>query len=238
MPHGLLTAAQSSTSASTNWHDVAQTWQAIITAAAIIVGGVFTYVKFFKDRVYRPRVNITLKGGHIDVGGTRFLMCRITMVNCGTSKLGIVHDQDETRLYVYRGTANEPNHAMLWGDPIGDGIVGFARHSWFESGETLVEELAIKLPDDEPNAVYRLRFLLAMHNQPKWSRKFWSAWEWMGNRWIDGKMDLTRDEKEQRKSEKHKNNEHSAIIDVNGVTTVWPTDIWQEKKDDAGAAHD
>jgi hypothetical protein len=68
------------------WKDVADTVQSFVTAAGIVVGGVFTYFKFIKDRVYRPRVALDLQGRLIEpTSGDCFLVCRATVENKGGS---------------------------------------------------------------------------------------------------------------------------------------------------------
>ena len=65
----------------TDLDTLASVLQALVTAGGIIVGGIFAYYKFFKDRVYRPRVAIDLRAGRVRALGGEALLCRVTVKN-------------------------------------------------------------------------------------------------------------------------------------------------------------
>jgi hypothetical protein len=183
------------------WKDVADTFQAFMAGAAIVVGGVFTYYKFFKDRVYRPRVNVSVEGGHIDIGHEHFLMCRVTMTNKGANKLTIV--REGTAAWLFEGSPGEPFHSTDWGDH--EVIVRmFQRHGWFESGETIADEQVIAVPQGDV-AVYRLRFRLVIADPTPW----WSK--------VDAPVLTGQTDEESYKPG----------IEINAVTTVFPTQRWK-----------
>lgn len=187
MVHGILAAAaQSKSSGGTNWHDVAETWQAILTAAAIILGGLFTYYKFFKDRVYRPRINIKVDAGHVEIGLLHFLMCRVTMENKGSTKLEILRDR--SAILCFQGTPGGPFTMTKWGSDAATTVLIFQKHGWFESGEMISDDALIAIPADDDH-VYRLRYRLVISDATPW---------------------------------------HKGNIEINGVTTVLPSQVWTE----------
>jgi hypothetical protein len=137
--------------------------QDFVTAAGIVIGGVFTYLKFFKDRIYRPRAELGVTAGYMDVGDKRYLHCAASVKNIGTSKLSLRHEG--TCLYVRadRGDS-ELLRRMDWVDPVGRPTVLdiFADHDWIESSEAIQDEAAVRIPNAEDHAYWvRLRLVVA-----------------------------------------------------------------------------
>src|SRR4051812_26459179 len=73
------------------WKDVGDTVQAFVTAGGIVVGGVFAYYKFVKDRIYRPRVTLDINAGTVVLGTDVFLKCAVSVHNQGNAKLSVQH---------------------------------------------------------------------------------------------------------------------------------------------------
>jgi hypothetical protein len=230
MTHVIIAAAaQEASSGGFSWNDFADTVQSFATTLGIIVGGLFTYFKFFKDRVYRPRVCAIVEGGHTTIAREQFLMCRITMENKGSTKLCILGEN--TSIKLFRGRRRLKYDGVLWGsDPIGEVSV-FDRHAWIESGETIADEQVFWLPSDD-NGIYRVRFRLSIKNpQPSWILK-WRGWQ---HKRADHKTDRSNKspkEKGEEKADRDKNNEHAPTIAINAVTIVWPDQRWNAETDE------
>ncbi len=154
----------------TNWSDVGNTVQSFATAAAIVVGGAFTYFKFVKDRVFRPRVDLELDAEVVvDRHGVRFVVCHATVHNMGHAKLAIRHDgagpTEGTAIVVRLGEAGPgAGDATFWAEIDESVLIDvFEQHDWLESGETIRDEVVIRMSSDE-SSTYRVELWLVVAN--------------------------------------------------------------------------
>jgi hypothetical protein len=152
-----------------DWTTISGTVESLVTAGGIVAGGIFTYYKFAKDRIYRPRVDLGLAGRIIEYDdGRRTLTCTVTVHNMGATKLELHH----------AGTAVIVRPVDL-GDPMTKPTIGglddaivmdvFARHDWLESTETIREDVVARAADDL-SAVYRVELRLIITNPKPTSR--------------------------------------------------------------------
>jgi hypothetical protein len=129
------------------WKDVADTLQAFATAGGIVVGGVFTYYKFVKDRIYRPRVDLDLTGEFVEIGSILWLVCSVNIGNKGTTKLQLMHTG--TAVIITPALDEEDaRRAMHWDKTKRIVVDAFAQHDWIESTEIVRDEIAVQVSVD------------------------------------------------------------------------------------------
>jgi hypothetical protein len=127
-------------------------WAGIIEAAAttvaIVVGGVWAYYRFFKDRVYRPRVQLGLDAGLVTKSNQRVLVCRLTVKNMGNTQITLQHGGTGLRIWTPAAQATSPNAWVLvvWARQVTGPIL--EAHDWIESDETVSDELVVRPPSD------------------------------------------------------------------------------------------
>jgi hypothetical protein len=151
----------------TAWKDVADTVQAFVTAGGIIVGGVFTYYKFGKDRIYRPRVDIGIECSRVQLGDQHLLKCRLTLENKGATKLPLLHKG--TALIIRPGQVDvQPMRVPDWGDLDASAVIDvFTLHDWLESSETIRDEVLVST-DSDPLRPYRVELrIVVRHPGPR-----------------------------------------------------------------------
>jgi hypothetical protein len=151
----------------TTWTDVADTVQAFVTAGGIVVGGVFTYYKFVKDRIYRPRLDLQIDSDRIRLGDRHYLLCQLSVQNKGATKLSLMHDG--IALIVRSGAVDQrPLHTARWSDIENSAVVDvFAKHDWIESTETIRDSALVSVDSDESQA-YRLELrIVVQHPSPR-----------------------------------------------------------------------
>lgn len=68
-----------------DWSQIASN---LLTAAALIVGGIWTYFNFFRGRVYGHRLDLTVTGQYLEAGEGRHLTIQLTAKNIGLSRFG------------------------------------------------------------------------------------------------------------------------------------------------------
>lgn len=129
-------------SASPAWLEIAKTiveiGGTIITAIAVIIGGGWVYYKFFKERTYYPRIDISITGqGRFD----RQLHVRVTLKNTGTSRIDL--QREGTALVLsHQDTIQSRTLEVRWIERGAFSI--FSHHSWIEPGERISYDLLLK----------------------------------------------------------------------------------------------
>jgi hypothetical protein len=165
-----------------DWIKTVEAWKNLVTIAGALVGGAWTYLKFFRGRTFSPRLELAVAGKLVvDPGDpadadnpsnteARCLLATLSLKNVGLSKVGL--DREVTRIevslyeraafeYVYAGPLPEGEevvHAANWGEPHRFRV--FTPHAWVEPGETITDQILVTLPAGDYLA-YRLTFVAA-----------------------------------------------------------------------------
>src|SRR5437588_9561555 len=72
-----------------NWENATSTFEHIATVAGLIIGGLFAYYKFFKGRVFVPRLETCLTVKSICKDNTGYLIASLELKNVGLSRVDI-----------------------------------------------------------------------------------------------------------------------------------------------------
>jgi hypothetical protein len=114
-----------------------------VTAAAVIIGGMWAYFKFVKGRTYRPRLEPSLSGRWQLIDGQHLLRARITVQNIGASNVTLLQEGTGLRVSVLALDQPPPPTLTAW-DQLGTFPV-LAEHEWIEPGETVADDLLLNL---------------------------------------------------------------------------------------------
>ena len=143
--HWYASAALSATATSglDNVKTVVDILQALITSAAVVIGGIWAYFKFAQGRTFRPRIEVNMSGQWRNVDESKLLHARIRVKNIGLSKVTLI--QKGTGLRVCRMSENErpPPGRSAWME--GQVYKILDKHAWVEPGETVSDELLLNL---------------------------------------------------------------------------------------------
>jgi hypothetical protein len=132
-------------------------WARLVQIAAIIVGGIAAYIKWFRGRLYETRLEVSVTGSLIETS-PRQLLAIARAKNVGLSKVSI--RQEGSGLRVFSVLTCEPGSKVLsvgWKREATFPV--FQEHEWIESNETIESQLLVTLPDGQSGA-YRLELLL------------------------------------------------------------------------------
>jgi hypothetical protein len=127
------------------WVDIAGT---VVTSAAIVVGGLWAYFKFARNRTYRPRLEVTMRG-RWQSSGIPLLKADVTVKNIGASVVCL--RQFGSGLRVSRAEDPVPGESAVGWRSLG--VFGLLKeHKWIEPGEAVSESMLLALPlsEDEP----------------------------------------------------------------------------------------
>jgi hypothetical protein len=153
-----------------DWSNWSSTFQNIVAGLAIIIGAVWAYFRFFKDRIYRPRVAMALDGGFISTADDtdRRLLCALTLKNIGGSKVRLVKSGTGIKVTTPLPTAptRAPLSSQRWNTD--DEVVfdAFASHEWIESNEAIRDEVLLA-PMSVASVVYKLEARIKVK---RWAR--------------------------------------------------------------------
>ena len=138
--------------------------QSAITILAIIVGGIWTYFIFVKNRVLMPHLEAKVMGRVFGGGGgsRKCLVVTAQLKNIGSSKVDIVQEGTLIGLYLYepksdKSYAAEEDWSRSEASPI------LKNHHWIEPGEMVEEPVLFVIPDND-DVIYKALFRV---NTPK-----------------------------------------------------------------------
>jgi hypothetical protein len=133
---------------------------ALVQTAAIIVGGIWAYLKFAKGRTFRPRLEPTISGKTFINDGYIYLFVKTMLKNVGGSRVDI--EQEGTGLRILTASTDEPETVLSsdWQSTASFDV--FKDHEWIEPGETISEERLIAIKKDHWIA---LRLELQIHSK-------------------------------------------------------------------------
>lgn len=121
----------------------------LVTAAAVIVGGLWAYFNFVKGRTYRPRLEVEMQGEWRVIDGERWLHSRVRVKNIGASKVTL--RQRGTGLQLSRLRTRDPASTRARWETLTVSEI-FKEHQWIEPGETISDDVLLHLdvPDGQP----------------------------------------------------------------------------------------
>jgi hypothetical protein len=129
----------------THLKDLADLVLKIFQGLAIVVAGIWAYFKFFRNRTYRPRLELGLAGRLLGTDADRLLVCTVSAKNVGLSDVPI--RQRGTGLRVSSFLAGQPQAPFAepaWQQQVVLSV--FSGHQWIEPGETISEDTAMAVP--------------------------------------------------------------------------------------------
>jgi hypothetical protein len=129
----------------------------ICEVLAILVGGAWTYLNYFRGRTYRPRLELGLSASIEKRGLHSFLGISAQVKNVGLSKVKI--DQSGTGVLVYAAVPNADvdvsyPRELEWDEKYSIFEV-FTSHQWIEPNEPVGQMLLVILPEP-PALAYKI----------------------------------------------------------------------------------
>jgi hypothetical protein len=118
----------------------------IFKIAAIIIGGIWVYYNYFRGRTYKPRLEPTISGKIIKVGGIPYLVIKAKLKNAGLSKIGIKQEGSAIRILAY-DLKKQANSVELVGSNWLATFSVFEEDEWVEPGKGIEDQLLITIPE-------------------------------------------------------------------------------------------
>lgn len=150
--------------------------QSLVTILAIFVGGWWAYFKIIKGRVYRRRLEPSIRARLVSLPDHPCAVVTVTIENVGLTRVDIDRESStiETSVYAPADHVAEFHNAM-WRD-LGT-TDALRHHDWVEPGEVVSEERLFALPDEPVIALgLRLTLLPKRRSLMPWARRTeWNA---------------------------------------------------------------
>ncbi len=120
-------------------------WEAIVKVAAILIGGLFTYYRFIRGRVFATRLTPGIVGKIVNTEAGRLVKFTVTVANTGNAKVPL--NLDKTFVEVKTLDAQKKYSVVTWG--LRQRVPVFANDErWIESGETATWGDVVAISDD------------------------------------------------------------------------------------------
>jgi|SRR5215213_527634 len=152
-----------------NWENATATFEHLVTIAAIITGGVWAYLRFIRERLNQPRLELRVSGQVLEWGGINYLIITAWLKNIGTAFVDIDKIETGIDIHLYKASGETEEIEWTYWDK-GPFFRIFKEHGWTEPGETIVDQILLTLPNVSPPAVIKLNLII-------FSRKFKKEWQ-------------------------------------------------------------
>lgn len=142
------------------WKTLTDILGTVVTAIAVIVGGLWAYFKLIKGRTFRPHVEVGVSTEWLGTEGELGVKISVALKNIGAAKVGLLHQGTGIRVRRISGDQEKAPAEASWED-LGGVYEVFVHHEWIEPGETVVDDLLIRVPDPVPVIEVQTRVVLA-----------------------------------------------------------------------------
>jgi len=160
-----------------DWNKTIDSSQKVVTALALIIGGIWAWLKFFRGRTFRSRIELAVSAGIVISGTSKFLKATMQMKNVGLSQVILRTDVTFLDVFLIDVATVRPAddvYSARWGEPRATFNV-FQDHGWVEPGEEISDELLVQLPDNEQLACKLKLTVNSRRNFLKTEGTGWSA---------------------------------------------------------------
>lgn len=123
--------------------EIIENAESIFVIVGIVVGGLWAYFNYFRDRVFYPRLEFGIESRFHN--NSHCLIINYRIKNVGLSKVRFKHKGCALKVYSGARVNDAPFvHSVLW-DRLAT-IDVLSDHGWIESGETITETQLISIP--------------------------------------------------------------------------------------------
>lgn len=159
------------------WKDLSGTIVNFAQALGIVIGGIWVYYKFFRNRTYARRAELDVDAVVGRAANHLTVRVTATLKNVGLSRLPLKADRQIAFLYGRRASEWTPSANLHWDD--GQPLILrriFTAHEIVEAQETIQDEVVFALDDDPTDRWLAFRVKVLVVGQSPWYRDKPTAW--------------------------------------------------------------
>jgi len=171
------TSPSPATQKTIDWSKTIDGSQKLITGLAVIIGGIWAWLKFFRGRTFRSRLELKVSGKLIRNGTNNFPKATMEMKNVGLSQVKLKRDAIYLDVFLIDALSIKSAQRLYsakWSEPITFAV--FKDHGWVEPSEEISDELLFQLPVGEQLAC---KLKLTVNS----SGNSWVLFKTEGTRW-------------------------------------------------------
>ena len=134
-----------------DWPKQIDTLSKIFTILAIVIGGVWSYLKFIRGQLFAIRLEPKVEGKYISDDSERnHLLVTVQLRNTAASpvnlsKVILAQNGSNLEVFTYEARDYRPeSHSIKWNSLVTFRV--FEPHQWVESGEEIKEQRMVPLP--------------------------------------------------------------------------------------------
>ena len=120
-------------------------WQKFVQIVALVLGGIGAYIRWFKGRIYRGRLESKITGAAVWENDNIYINVVTSIKNIGLAKLDVDQRETALRLSYCTTRTNVLESSLVFWEHIGTFCV-FENDHFIESGETIQDEMIIAVP--------------------------------------------------------------------------------------------
>ena len=150
--------------------------ESLSTILALVVGGIWAYYKIFKARVFTPRLETHIDARWVVETGASHILARVKLKNVGLTRVNLHQEGSALRLWKQEMGRSTAIRSVRWKETADTAFTVFEDHGWIEPGETIEDELLIRMPDDDGLIVrLQVRLVGSRHGVLRTERRY--AWK-------------------------------------------------------------
>jgi hypothetical protein len=116
----------------------------VVDIAAVFAAGLWGWYHYFRGRTFRARLEVSVDGALVRIGPNVYVVATAALHNVGLGKVTVARDGTGIAFSAFDG---QPLATVILWTPVGTVDV-FANDQWVEPGETLSDQIMLKVPDD------------------------------------------------------------------------------------------
>ncbi len=113
---------------------------------AIIIGGIWAYYRFFKERTHEESVDLIVSGSLRSIGGSAYLTAVAHIKNVGLSNVRIRREGSGLRVLIYESETNESEVHTALDHPLATFAV-FENDQYIEPKESIQNQRLVAIPE-------------------------------------------------------------------------------------------
>src|SRR5437588_5415174 len=107
---------------------------------ALVVGGAWTVLNYFRGRTFTRRLEPTIHGNIVELQGAKYLTGEISVKNVGLTKVEVTQEPTALVVWFVNSAARKMSEQMMAAHSV------FKDHGWIEPGETISEPFLVPVP--------------------------------------------------------------------------------------------
>jgi hypothetical protein len=126
------------------WVDISEGVDHLVTAGAVLIGGLWAYFKFIRGRTFANRAELHISSYIDDTEGRRSIGVGVRLENAGLTKIDLAKNRGIVWVYGTSGSEWSGGRNAKWHQLMLTLVL--VDHKWIEAQETIEDDVLIPVP--------------------------------------------------------------------------------------------